>query len=333
MAEVSESIRKNPELLRALTRHTNVFARSTPRMKLSVIRALQDDGHIVGMTGDGINDGPALRAANVGFAMGGATQDVARSVADVVIERDDLQTMLSAIGEGRTIYDNVRKAIRYLLATNFSEIQIMLAALAAGTPVPLSPMQLLWINLLTDIFPALGLALEPAAADVLSSKPREAHRPILSRADAPRIVRESVVLSAASFGSYLYGLLRYGPGPQASTQAFATLTFAQLLHALTCRSEHGGLVNRSGDARRTMLDLAVGATALLQGAALFLPWTRRLLGTARPGFADCLMIGLFSTAPMLVNELLNRWERIVAEDEAVNVRALRHVEPAAGGAR
>jgi Ca2+-transporting ATPase len=329
--ETRDISRLTPEMLSALAERTDVFARATPTLKLSIVRALQDRGRIVGMTGDGINDGPALRAANAGFAMGGAGQDVAKSVSDIVLEDDDLETVLAAIAEGRTIYDNVRKAVRYLLATNFSEIQTMVAALAAGLPVPLNPMQLLWINLMTDIFPALGLALEPAEPDVLRTRPRDPRQRMLDRRDIPRLLRESLLLSGGALGSYLYAIRRYGAGARASTHVFATLTFAQLLHALSCRSERAGLLDRTGRRRNHALDSALLATAAIQVAALLLPPTRRLLGTSRIGVGDFATIGLFSAAPLLANEVMNRLQLQVRKDEGDNSRALLQTDTAPEG--
>jgi Ca2+-transporting ATPase len=331
IVETRDISRLTPEMLSALAERTDVFARATPTLKLSIVRALQDRGRIVGMTGDGINDGPALRAANAGFAMGGAGQDVAKSVSDIVLEDDDLETVLAAIAEGRTIYDNVRKAVRYLLATNFSEIQTMVAALAAGLPVPLNPMQLLWINLMTDIFPALGLALEPAEPDVLRTRPRDPRQRMLDRRDIPRPLRESLLLSGGALGSYLYAIRRYGAGARASTHVFATLTFAQLLHALSCRSERAGLLDRTGRRRNHALDSALLATAAIQVAALLLPPTRRLLGTSRIGVGDFAAIGLFSAAPLLANEVMNRLQLQVRKDEGDNRRAFLQTDTAPGG--
>ncbi|MCU0734745.1 MAG: cation-translocating P-type ATPase, partial [Methylotetracoccus sp.] len=181
----------DPQLLRGIVRDTTVFARVSPAHKLRIVQALQEAGRVVAMTGDGINDGPALKAADVGVAMGAKGTEVARSVADVVLEEDDLHTMIIAVQQGRTIYRNIRKSLQYLLSSNLSEIEIMLIGTAIGAGEVLNPIQLLWINLITDILPALGLALEPPESDVLRERPRDPAEAILRRSDLLRLVRQS----------------------------------------------------------------------------------------------------------------------------------------------
>src|SRR5262249_27823981 len=184
-----------PEVITALASRVHVFARVSPAHKLQIVQALQQTGKVVAMTGDGINDGPALKAADIGIAMGHAGTDVAREVADVVLEDDDLETMVIAISHGRTIYNNIRKSVHFLLATNLSETMVVGAAFTAGLGHPLNAMQLLWINLLSDVTPGLALALEPPEPDVLRQPPRDPAAPILTSADFKRIAFESAVLS------------------------------------------------------------------------------------------------------------------------------------------
>jgi Ca2+-transporting ATPase len=286
-----------PDVFRGLARSTDVFARVSPANKLQIVRALQDDGIVVGMTGDGINDGPALKAADVGVAMGGGHSQIAGSVADVVADDDKLATLIDAIAQGRTIYANIRKSIHYLLATNVSEIEMMLAGLALGMPQPLTPMQLLWINLVTDVFPALALALEAPEADVLARPPRDPEEPVVTRRDLDRMLAESAAITTSALGAYAIGLSRYGPGPRAGTLAFTTLTAAQLAHAYVCRRE-GSQDSRVGNWR---LDVAVGGSLALQGLALVFPPTRRLLGAARPGLADLAITAAGAILPVMFN--------------------------------
>jgi Ca2+-transporting ATPase len=292
----------DPELLSALAQRVDVFARVSPAHKLQIVQALQRAGKVVAMTGDGINDSPALKKADIGIAMGHTGTDVARSVADIVLEDDDLQTMIIAVGQGRTIYSNIRKSVHFLLATNLSEIMVMFAAIATGAGQPLNPMQLLWINLLTDIFPGLALSLEPPEPDVLSRPPGNPHDPIVRRADLQRIGVESVVISAGTLAAYGYGISRYGIGPQAGSLAFMTLTSVQILHALSCRSESHSIFDRNGLPPNNYLKLALGGSFAVQLLSATIPGLRNFLGVAPIGVIDGIVIGMGAVLPLLVNE-------------------------------
>ncbi len=292
----------DPELLRSLIPRVQVFSRVSPAHKLQIVQALQRGGRIVAMTGDGINDGPALKAADLGVAMGGGGAEVARSVADIVLEDDNLTTMVTAIRDGRTIYSNIRKAVRYLLSTNLSEITVMLAGVGLGVGQPLNPMQLLWINLATDVFPGLALALEPPEPDILDKPPRDPQMPIVTRRDLGRLGLESAVISSGALASYAYALWRYGAGPRANTHTFMTLTAAQLLHAFSSRSERHSLFDRERLPPNPPLRLAVGVSLALQSLTVLVPGLRRLLGTTPLGLLDSLVIGAGAVLPLLINE-------------------------------
>jgi Ca2+-transporting ATPase len=291
-----------PDVLRALCERVHVFSRVSPAHKLQIVQSLQRVGRVVAMTGDGINDGPALKSAAVGVAMGMTGTDVAREVADVVLEDDNLQTMVIAISQGRTIYNNIRKAIHYLLSTNTSEIMVMFAGISLGLGQPLSAMQLLWINLITDIFPGLALALEPPEPDVLSQQPRDPAEPIVMPSDFKRLLFEASVLSAGSLAAFGYGIARYGRGPQANTMAFLSLTCGQLLHALSCRSKRHSIFERNGLPPNPLLTGALAGSFALQGLAMLVPGVRGLLGIGPIGLIDCAVIGGGAVLPLLVNE-------------------------------
>ncbi len=291
----------DPQQLTVLAQNVDIFARVSPAHKLQIVRLLQGGGKVVAMTGDGINDGPALKAAEVGIARGSNGTVAARSVADVVLENDDLQTLVVAVGQGRTIYNNIRKSVHFLLSTNLSEIMVTLSSIGAGLGQPLNAMQLLWINLLTDVFPALALSVEPVEPDLLLRPPRDPQAPIVSMADLKRYGQESLTVSAATMASYGLAVSRYGIGPQSSTIAFMNLTMAQLLHAYSCRSE-----NRIFGGQRLpanpYLNLAVGGSVGLQLLSVLSPALRGLLGTAPLGLVDWLTVTGGAILPFVVNE-------------------------------
>jgi Ca2+-transporting ATPase len=291
----------DPETLKALAQRVHVFARVSPSHKLAIVQALQRAGKVVAMTGDGINDGPALKVADIGVAMGHTGTDVARTVADVVLEEDNLETMIIAVSQGRTIYNNIRKSVHFLLSTNLSEITVMFGSIALGMGQPLNPMQLLWLNLVTDIFPALGLALEPPEPDVLSTPPRDPGEPIVRPADFRRIAFESAAMSAGTLAAYGYGVARYGIGPQASTLAFMSLTGAQLLHAVSCRSARHRVFGGDRLPANRYLNAAVGGSFALQFATL-LPGLRGVLGLGPVGIADAAIIVAGAAVPFFINE-------------------------------
>jgi Ca2+-transporting ATPase len=291
-----------PEVMQALAQRVNVFARVSPANKLQIVQAMQRGGKVVAMTGDGINDSPALKAADIGIAMGKNGTPVAREVASVILEDDNLETMAEAISHGRTIYGNIRKSVRYLLATNFSEIMIMGTALGAGMGQPLSTRQLLWINLISDILPGLALALEAPEPDVLNRPPRDPNDPIIKTADFKRITFESGAIAAASLGAYGYGLARYGMGTQAGTIGFTSLTIAELLHALSCRSEHHSLFGKQSLPSNPYLNAALGFSLGLQVLTMVIPGLRSFLGLSPIGLLDAAVIGGAAVLPLAVNE-------------------------------
>lgn len=216
-----------------------VYARVSPEHKLRIVRALQQRGHVVAMTGDGVNDAPAIKSADIGVAMGQAGTDVTKEAADLVLRDDNFSTIVAAVEEGRNIYDNIRKFIRYLLASNVGEILVMFFAMLLGLPLPLVPIQILWVNLVTDGLPAMALGVDPAEKDTMEQKPRNKHEPIFGRGLGWKILSRGFLIGVCTLGAF-WLTWREHPGQlvHAQTVAFATLVLAQLIHVFDCRSEH-----------------------------------------------------------------------------------------------
>ncbi|MFB3168788.1 calcium-translocating P-type ATPase, SERCA-type [Neobacillus sp. 179-C4.2 HS] len=216
----------------------SVFARVSPEHKLKIVKALQNRGHIVAMTGDGVNDAPAIKAADIGVAMGITGTDVAKEASSLVLLDDNFATIKSAIEEGRNIYENIRKFVRYLLASNVGEILVMLFAMILALPLPLVPIQILWVNLVTDGLPAMALGLDRPEEDVMKRKPRSPNEGVFSRGLGWKVVSRGFLIGIVTLLAFM---IVYKQNPEnlqyAQTIAFATLVLAQLIHVFDCRSE------------------------------------------------------------------------------------------------
>lgn len=246
----------------------NVYARVSPEHKLRIVQALQRRGHVVAMTGDGVNDAPAVKAADIGIAMGITGTDVTKEASALVLADDNFSTIVAAVEEGRGIYENIRKFIRYLLASNVGEIMTMFLAMMAGFPLPLVPIQILWVNLVTDGLPAMALGVDQAESDLMQHKPRSAKENIFARRLGWKIISRGILIGLCTLGAFVLAL-NDGQGlVHAQTVAFATLVMAQLIHVFDCRSSRSIFHRKFFENK--FLVLAVLSSLLLMLAVLYI---------------------------------------------------------------
>jgi Ca2+-transporting ATPase len=279
---------------------TDVFARVSPEDKYRIVEALQNDGEIVAVTGDGVNDAPALKKSDVGVAMGERGTDVAKEAADIVLADDNFSTIVAAIEGGRAIYANIVKFVHAMFAHNLSEVLTVFVAILLGWPLPLLPLQILWINIVTDVFPAFALALEPPSRHVMERPPRPPGETLLSTRFLVLIVWQGAMLAAIALAAYAYALRLYGPGDHARTIVLLALIAVQLGQMFNSRSRTRS--SFEGIFRNPHLWFATATVIGIQIAALQIEALRRLLHLVQPTRSDWMLIALCVALPVAIVE-------------------------------
>lgn len=291
--------------LEDIVEDTYVFARVSPEHKLKIVKALQNKDHIVAMTGDGVNDAPAIKTADIGIAMGITGTDVAKEASSLVLLDDNFATIKSAIKEGRNIYENIRKFIRYLLASNVGEILVMLFAMMLALPLPMVPIQILWVNLVTDGLPAMALGLDAAEGDVMRRNPRHPKEGVFARGLAWKIVSRGFLIGIVTLLAFIIAFNQHpNELKYAQTVAFATLVLAQLIHVFDCRSEHS-IFHRNPFGNIYLVG-AVIISVLLMLVVIYYPPLQPIFSTMPIQARDWLLIVGLSSIPtfLLVGSLL-----------------------------
>jgi Ca2+-transporting ATPase len=260
---------------------TDVFARVSPQHKMRIVQALRNNNEVVAMTGDGVNDAPSIKQADIGVAMGITGTDVTKEAADMVLTDDNYASIVSAVEQGRVIYSNIRKFVYYLLSCNLAEIAIIFFAALLGYPVPLTAIQLLWLNLITDGAPALALGVERGDPDIMQHPPRHPNEPIINKRMTIGIIAQTIAITSVTLVAYFVGLA-YFP-EHAKTMAFVTLSFSELLRAFTARSENYPILKIGLFTNRAM-NLGVLLSLVLLLAVVYTPFLGKIFNTVPLGW-------------------------------------------------
>lgn len=281
-----------------------VFARVSPLHKLKIVKCLKQSGHVVAMTGDGVNDAPAIKEADIGIAMGNSGTDVAKEAAAMVLTDDNFSTIVAAVEEGRSIYENIRKFIRYLLACNTGEILTMFAAALLSLPMPLLPVQILWVNLVTDGLPAMALGVDKNDQSIMLRPPRRKEESVFSRGLQQKIILRGLQIGLSTVGIFILILFVENDLALARTVAFTTLVFLQLFHVFDCRSEYFSAVE-AGVCKNKYLLFAVACSVMMQLAVIYHPFLSDVFYTVPLGLREWGVILLLSGWNFILNMAKN----------------------------
>jgi len=289
------------EELDAKVRDISVYARVSPENKIRIVRAWQKKGEVVSMTGDGVNDAPALKAADIGCAMGITGTDVAKGAAAMTLTDDNFATIVDAVHEGRGIYANIKKVVGFLLGTNIGEILTVFVAMLIWHASPLLSMQLLWINLVTDSLPAIALGMEPVEKDIMHQKPRPKNEGIFAGGLGVRIVIQGIMFGGLTLLSYFLGRDVYGSEQIGQTMAFIVLAMSQVFHSFNMRSAHS--LFKLGPFSNKQLNIAALSSFLLTFAVLFIPGVNDVFGLIYLEWYQYLIALGLAFSPVVIMEI------------------------------
>ncbi|NLW01484.1 MAG: calcium-transporting P-type ATPase, PMR1-type [Clostridiales bacterium] len=290
----------------------SVYARVSPEHKVKIVKAWQKWGEIAAMTGDGVNDAPALKRADIGAAMGNVGTDVAKEASDMVLTDDNFATVVAAVEEGRIIYSNILKAIQFLLSCNIGEILVLFIATILNWREPLLPIHILWVNLVTDSLPALALGVEPAEPDIMDRKPRDPQARIFDKGMIARIVYQGMMIGVLTLTAYIIGL-RDGYAV-AQTMAFSVLALSQLSHVFNVRSNKHSIFKIGFTSNRYVLG-AVAVSALLQISVVSIPFLSNVFKVAQLGVRNWIWVLLLTLIPVVIVEIVKMLGYNTAKDE------------------
>ena len=291
------------EEIREVVKTKRIFARVSPENKMQIVTALKQNGHITAMTGDGVNDAPAIKKADIGIAMGITGTDVAKDTAEVILTDDNFATIVHAVEEGRIIYANIKKFVSFLLSCNIGEVLIVLFAILANIPVPFTPIQLLWLNLVTDSFPALALGMEKGEDDIMDQPPRDVDEKILDKRMITTIAVQSVAITIATLVAYVFGLNYFGDNINgARTMAFATLILSELLRSYSVRSDKYTLMHIGPFSNKRLVQ-ATFLSFLLMIVVMVVPFLEEVFDLVDLGLIHWAVIIPCSFAPLIIGEI------------------------------
>ncbi|NOQ79197.1 MAG: HAD-IC family P-type ATPase, partial [Gammaproteobacteria bacterium] len=291
------------EELRVAVEETDIFSRSSPEHKLRLVKAMQANGHVVAMTGDGVNDAPALKRADVGTAMGDNGTEVAKEAAEMVLTDDNFSSIANAVEEGRTVYDNLKKAILFILPTNGGEALIIIAAILFGRMLPITPVQILWVNMITAVTLALALAFEPAEKNIMQRPPRNSHEPILTRLFIWRIVYVSIILLVGTFGLFLWERDQGASIELARTVAVNTLVMFEIFYLFNSRYITANVLNPNGLLGNPYALIAIALLIVFQLLFTYLGPMQTLFGTTGIDIMTWLRITLVASSVLFLVEI------------------------------